>query len=106
MSRSAPKSTNKKGNILSKQLNEATADEVIVCGDNGDNTSGGEVVTVVNSLGKKIRVNWARKYSEKIKKAVSDWDNGTGNFVDENGMPFEKNRLNMKVFAEKLESPY
>ena len=38
----------------------------------------------------------------KKKKSVSDWDNGTGGFFDENGIPFEKNRLNMKFLAEKI----
>ena len=40
------------------------------------------------------------KYPEKINKAGSNWDNGTGNCVYENGIPFEKNRLNMKVLAK------
>ena len=71
-----------------------------MCDDSGDDAGGGEGVTMVNSLGKKSRVNWARKYQEKIKKAVSDWDNGTGDCVDENGTPFKKNRLNMRVLAE------
>ena len=60
---------------------------------------------MVNSLGNKSRVNWARKDPEKIKKAVSEWDYGTGDCVDENGIPFENNGLNMKVLAEKLDSP-
>ena len=77
-----------------------------MCDDSGNDVGGGERGTVVTSLGKKSRVNWARKYLEKIKKAVSDWDTGTGDCVHENGIPFEKNRLNMKVLAEKLESPY
>ena len=38
-------------------------------------------------LGGEIRVNWERKYQENIKKYVLDWDNGTGNCVDENGIP-------------------
>ena len=42
------------------------------------------------------------KYPEKINKAGSNWDNGTGNCVYENGIPFEKNRLNMKVLAKKI----
>ena len=57
-------------------------------------------------LAKKSRVNWARKDPEKIKKAASDRDNGIGDCVDENGIPFEKNRLNMKVLAEKKWSPH
>ena len=41
-----------------------------------------------SKLGKKIPI--------KIKKFVSDWDNGTGDCVDENVIPFENNGLNMK----------
>ena len=35
--------------------------------------------------------------TKKKKKAVSDWDNGTGDCVDENGIPFENNSSNMKL---------
>ena len=41
----------------------------------------------------------------KINKDVLDWDNGTSDCVDENEIYFEKNGLNMKVLAEKLEFP-
>ena len=34
-----------------------------------------------------------------------DWDNGTGNCVDENAILFENNGLNMRVLAEKIEAP-
>ena len=54
MPRGASKAINKKGNKLSKKLNEATAAEVIVCDDSGDDASGGERGTVVTSLGKKV----------------------------------------------------
>ena len=47
-----------------------------------------------------------KKDPEKIEKAVSNWDNGTGDCVDENGILFEKNRLNMKVLAEKNGFPF
>ena len=36
-----------------------------MCDDSGDDAGGGEGVTMVNSLGKKSRVNWARKDQEK-----------------------------------------
>ena len=42
----------------------------------------------------------------KIQRAVLDWGDGTGDCVDENGIPFEKNRLNMKVLAEKIGVPF
>ena len=64
MSRGVSKATNKKGKNFAKK-NEATAPEVIVCDDSGDDTGGGEGGTVVNSLGKTSRVNWARKDPEK-----------------------------------------
>ena len=51
-------------------------------------------------MAKKKRVNWENKDLEKIEKAVSDWDNGTSDCVDENEIPFENNRLNMKFLAE------
>ena len=51
MSRSASKDTNKKGNMLAKQRNKATAAEVIMCDDIGYDDGGGEGGTVANSLG-------------------------------------------------------
>ena len=35
----------------------------------------------------------------KIDESISEWDNGTGDCVDENGIHFEKNGFNMKVLA-------
>ena len=58
-----------------------------MCDDSDDDAGYGEGGTVFNSLGGEIRVNWERKYQENIKKYVLDWDNGTGNCVDENGIP-------------------
>ena len=55
----------------------------IVCDYSGDYAGGGEGGTVVNSLEKKSKLGKER--TRKIKKAVSDWDNGTGDCVDENG---------------------
>ena len=53
MSRRASKATNKKGNKFAKKQNEATSPEVIVCDDSGDDASGWEGGTLVNSLVKK-----------------------------------------------------
>ena len=72
-----------------------------MCDDSCNDSSDGEVVTAANSLANRSRVNWARKDSEKINKYVSDWDNVTGDCVDENGIHFENNRLNMEFLAEK-----
>ena len=76
-----------------------------MCDDSSNDAGGGEGGTVVNSLDKKIMVNWSRKDLEKIKKAVSDWDNEKFDCVDKNGISFDKNRSKMKVLVEKLESP-
>ena len=51
MSRGASKATNKKGNKFAK--NQVTVAEVIVCDNSGDDASGGEGGTMVNSPGKK-----------------------------------------------------
>ena len=54
---------------------------------------------------KKKRINWAKHYPMKMQKAIDDWDNGCGDSVDDMGVPLERNRLNMKVFAEKIKIP-
>ena len=41
----------------------------------------------------------------KIDKAVSVCDYGKGDCVDENGIPFKENELNMKFLAEKIGVP-
>ena len=72
------------------------------------------VVTIITVVGRgglwliHLKTNNGKLGKErprKINKAVSNWDNGTGSCVGENGIPLEKNRLNMKVLAEKLDSP-
>ena len=57
---------------------------------------------MVNSLGRRSRVNWARKDPEKIKETVSGRDNVIGDCVDEKIIPFENNGLNMKFLSEKI----
>ena len=41
----------------------------------------------------------------KIEKTVLDWDNGTGDCVDENGIPLKKNKLNSKFLEETIGVP-
>ena len=60
-----------------------------MCDDSCNDSSDGEVVTAANSLANRSRVNWVRKDPEKINKYVSDWDNVTGDCVDENGIHLE-----------------
>ena len=47
------KSTNKKVNKLAKNIIEATASDIIVCDNSGNDAGGGEGGAVFNSLGKK-----------------------------------------------------
>ena len=56
--------------------------------------------------GKKSRVNWARKDPERIRKAVFDWDNVTGDFVGEDGRPLEKKTLQFASLSHKIRIPY
>ena len=72
--------------------------------DSGDAVGGGEGGTMINSI-EKNQNKLGKEIPIKIKKAISDWDNGTGNCVDESVIYFEKNGLNMKVLGEKIGFP-